>query len=293
MKGLAVAALAVAIALPACAQRDGGHASFAGHSAPAVRSAPAFHGSFAPRPAFGYNPAPFTHAPVGYPSRSRTIAPPVRYPMAPPVHRPIFYQPNHGGPLHTTHRFFFHSYPYFSYLFYPSAIYVPSGDLFDDSFDDFDNPPQPPPDYSSNYPPGYNSYPPGDSSPYAQPAPEPDSSYGYPQPAPAAPYPYSAPGYPPSAPQPPSAPLPPSAPQPPPSTPEMQYVPGSADTVTLIFKDGRPPEQIQNYLATRTTLTILDNGHRREIALSDLDIPATMKANRQTGTDFELPTVVH
>jgi hypothetical protein len=70
----------------------------------------------------------------------------------------------------------------------------------------------------------------------------------------------------------------------------MQYVPGSSDTVTLIFKDGRPNEQIQNYLATRSTLTILDNGRRREIAISELNIPATIKANHETGVDFQLPT---
>jgi hypothetical protein len=70
----------------------------------------------------------------------------------------------------------------------------------------------------------------------------------------------------------------------------MQYVPGSADTVTLIFKDGRPPEQIQNYLATRSTLTVIDGRHHHDIPLADLNIPATIKANRETGVGFQLPS---
>jgi len=73
----------------------------------------------------------------------------------------------------------------------------------------------------------------------------------------------------------------------------MQYAPGSASTVILIYKDGRPPEEIQNYLATRSTLTVLDGGRRREIPISDLNIPATVSANRQTGVDFQLPTAIH
>ena len=277
MRALAAAALALAVALPSVAQRGGGHASFSGHSAPAARSAPAFHGSFAPhsnfapRPAYRFNAAPLNRPPIAYPSRMRIVPSPVHYPVAPPVRRPIFYQPNHGG-INTTHRFIIRSYPYLNFGYYPGAIYFPYDSFFDDSYDNYDmtQQPAPAPDSSYNYP--------DNNFAYAQPAPEPDSSYAYPQPGPVSPYIYPAPGY------------SPYASQPAPTEPQMQYVPGSEDTVTLIYKDGRPPEQIQNYLATRTTLTILDNGRRREVPLADLDIPATMSANRQTGVDFELPT---
>ena len=43
--------------------------------------------------------------------------------------------------------------------------------------------------------------------------------------------------------------------------------------VTLVFKDGRPSEQIHNYLLTRTTLYVQDQ-HRRDIALDQLDLSA-------------------
>ena len=265
MRGLAAAALALAVAIPATAQRGGGHASFSGHSAPAARPMSAFHGTFAPRPAFGYGGAPLIRPPSAYSSSMRGVSAPVHYPLAPPVRRPVFYQPNHG-PLNTTHRFIFRSRPFFNgFAFLPTAIYLPYDGFYNDSFDDYDTPqqPAPQPDNGYNYPPDYSPQNPGYA--YPQQAPPPPDAYAYPQPMPEYAPPASAP-------------------------PQMQYVPGSSDTVTLIYKDGRPPEQIQNYLATRSTLTILDNGRRREVALSDLDLPATVKANRQTGVDFELPT---
>lgn len=61
------------------------------------------------------------------------------------------------------------------------------------------------------------------------------------------------------------------------------------ETVTLIFNNGQPSEQIQNYLATRTTLTVIDGTHRRDIPVADLDLAATVKANRDAGVDFQLP----
>ena len=65
-----------------------------------------------------------------------------------------------------------------------------------------------------------------------------------------------------------------SSPPPPPETP-----------VTLVFKDGRPPEQIRNYLLTATTLSVLDQ-HRRDIPVDQIDLAATARANRETGVDF-------
>jgi hypothetical protein len=62
----------------------------------------------------------------------------------------------------------------------------------------------------------------------------------------------------------------------------------SNEAVTLIFKDGRPPVQIHNYLLTRDTLFV---GDRRssQIPVDQLDIPATEKVNRDAGVDFRLP----
>ncbi|MGD0797029.1 MAG: hypothetical protein ABR910_04825 [Acidobacteriaceae bacterium] len=113
---------------------------------------------------------------------------------------------------------------------------------------------------------------------------EPYDSAGYAQPA--APVDYG-PGYDTQAPLPVEqayeAPYPPVAEQP-------QAEPEPEDAVTLVFKDGRLTEQIHNYLLTRTTLYVQD-GRRREIAVGDLDLAATAKANREAGVDFQLPTV--
>ena len=60
------------------------------------------------------------------------------------------------------------------------------------------------------------------------------------------------------------------------------------DATTIVFKDGRTPDQIHNYILTRTTLFILDQPHR-DIPLDRLDLPATAEANRDAGVDFRLP----
>jgi hypothetical protein len=61
-----------------------------------------------------------------------------------------------------------------------------------------------------------------------------------------------------------------------------------SDAVTLVFKDGRPPERIHNYALTRTTVYVTD-GRRREIPVAALDLAATEKANREAGVSFQLP----
>lgn len=65
-------------------------------------------------------------------------------------------------------------------------------------------------------------------------------------------------------------------------------VPESAEAVTLVFKDGRPPEQIHNYILTRATLYIRDQ-HLRVIPTDQLDLAATAKVNQDAGVDFQLP----
>ena len=120
---------------------------------------------------------------------------------------------------------------------------------------------------------GYSDYP--DEGPYddSQAPPNYDAGYDYPppnaeQPPPPAPFYPSYPSYP----QPPQA----SSPLP------------DEEAVTLIFKDGRPPEQIRNYAMTRTTLYVRDQ-HHRDIPLDQLDLDATQKVNRVAGVDFQLP----
>jgi hypothetical protein len=62
--------------------------------------------------------------------------------------------------------------------------------------------------------------------------------------------------------------------------------------VTLIFNDGRPPEQAYNYMLTATAVYVLD-GDRQTIPLRELDLASTMRANRQAGVDFRVPGSVY
>jgi hypothetical protein len=72
--------------------------------------------------------------------------------------------------------------------------------------------------------------------------------------------------------------------------PSVSSVLPDEDAVTLIFKDGRPPEQIHNYAMTRTMLYVRDQ-HHHDIPLDQLDLEATQKVNRDTGVDFPLPNL--
>jgi hypothetical protein len=57
----------------------------------------------------------------------------------------------------------------------------------------------------------------------------------------------------------------------------------------LIFKDGRHVD-VRNYVIAKGTLTILDGGIRQHVPLSQLDVPATQKANEDRGVSFKAPT---
>jgi hypothetical protein len=114
-----------------------------------------------------------------------------------------------------------------------------------------------------------------DSAPYTQ-DPYADSGAGYP-----APMPYLAP-----APYP-AAPMAPS--------PQGAY-PGPAavtaateEPLTLIFKDGRAPEKMQNYIMNAKALTDMDPQHYERIPLDQIDVAATAEFNRTRGVDFEVP----
>jgi hypothetical protein len=72
--------------------------------------------------------------------------------------------------------------------------------------------------------------------------------------------------------------------------PQPAQEPEAETPVTLIYKDGRPPEQIQNYILTRTTLYV-QQSHPREIPVDQLDLAATQKVNKDAGLEFQLPAV--
>lgn len=70
---------------------------------------------------------------------------------------------------------------------------------------------------------------------------------------------------------------------------QITPAPAQQETVTLIFKDSRQPQQVRNYMITGNTLYVLDQ-RRQEIPMKDLDLAATVKANRDAGIDFLLPS---
>lgn len=62
-----------------------------------------------------------------------------------------------------------------------------------------------------------------------------------------------------------------------------------SDPTILVFKDGHQLE-LQNYAVVSQTLYDLTPGHRRKIALAELDLSATEKLNDDRGVIFELPS---
>ena len=59
--------------------------------------------------------------------------------------------------------------------------------------------------------------------------------------------------------------------------------------VTLVFNDGRPPLKVHSYVLTGSSVFVAEHGHQRVIPVTELDLPATLKQNREAGVDFVLP----
>jgi hypothetical protein len=55
----------------------------------------------------------------------------------------------------------------------------------------------------------------------------------------------------------------------------------------LVFRDGHQQE-VSNYAIMGQTVYVLDE-HKQKIAVGDLDVPATVKANDDRGVEFRLP----
>jgi hypothetical protein len=62
----------------------------------------------------------------------------------------------------------------------------------------------------------------------------------------------------------------------------------AAPATVLVFRDQRRQE-VQNYAIVGQTLWSFAPQHTQKISLSDLDLPATTKANDERGVDFRLP----
>jgi hypothetical protein len=61
------------------------------------------------------------------------------------------------------------------------------------------------------------------------------------------------------------------------------------EPLTLIFKTGREPEKIQNYIMNSTSLTNLDQHRFEQIPLDQIDIAATEQFNHARGVEFRVP----
>jgi hypothetical protein len=64
--------------------------------------------------------------------------------------------------------------------------------------------------------------------------------------------------------------------------------PLAAEAITLVFKDGHT-QQIHNFIVTRSSISVIQGQRHFDIAVADLDMSATQKANRAAGVDFALP----
>jgi hypothetical protein len=69
----------------------------------------------------------------------------------------------------------------------------------------------------------------------------------------------------------------------------LSNAPASEAPVTVVFKNGRPPERIHNYLLTPTMLMVLDQ-HRQDIPVDQIDLNATARLNLEAGVEFSLPS---
>lgn len=82
-----------------------------------------------------------------------------------------------------------------------------------------------------------------------------------------------------------------SAPGPRPSAPVRAAVRAlqPRQAITILFKDGRAPVRMQNYMMTANTLTDLDAQQYERIPLDQVDVVATQWANNAAGMDFRVP----
>jgi hypothetical protein len=80
---------------------------------------------------------------------------------------------------------------------------------------------------------------------------------------------------------------PPAQVQPAPQQQSAVYEAKPNEPSVLVFRDGRQRE-VSNYAIMGETVYVFDKGTQK-VALADLDLPATIKANDDRGLDFKIP----
>jgi hypothetical protein len=271
MKRFVTALIAASLSLPAGAALGSSHGGFAGHSAPASHGGfGSAHGSFG---GAGRTGTPFRSAAPARSFPTRSFAPRPYAQMHSmsagrgytPGYASNFARTNARGynnrPAYGDHRPYrpdHHRPVYWGGILYTAPAWGWGAGWFDPYYlgypDDYgyddndDGQAAVYQDYSQQ------DYPPYDQEPYDS-SPYPGQAYSYAQ----------------------------SYPQPAASTPAP-----TRQAITLIFKDGRPSLQVQNYMLTANTLYVIDK-QTRQIPVAELDLEATAKANREAGLDFTLP----
>lgn len=111
------------------------------------------------------------------------------------------------------------------------------------------------------------------AQPYPEPSQEPDNVPGA-----YAPYRHEPPG-----------PVPPGTLRPSYQGPSSSGAAATEEQLTLIFKNGRAPKTIGNYIMDTKALTDVDPQNYERIPIEEIDVAATARANRPRGVDFEVP----
>ncbi len=132
--------------------------------------------------------------------------------------------------------------------------------------------------------PGFYDWGDTDSGDTEQPSAYDQGGYGYDQSgtAPAYPPAYPEEGY--------RTPYQPPAGQSADPAPAAASVPLSNQPLTVIFKDGRAPVKMQNYMMTSKVLTDLDPRRYELIPLDQIDVAATQWTNNAAGVSFRIPS---
>jgi hypothetical protein len=61
------------------------------------------------------------------------------------------------------------------------------------------------------------------------------------------------------------------------------------EPLTVIFKSGRAPVKMRNYMMVAGVLTDLDSSHYEQIPLNEIDVAATQRVNNAAGVVFQIP----
>ena len=287
----AAALLVFGITLPLCAQRGSTHGGgSAGHSGGGHVSG-GFHSGFNAGSRPSAPPGSFRYAPYSHASRFLSGRPGVAPRYAARI--PGGYGSRRAYPTAGAYRSNPYRSPYrspyrrrgYGYGTFPWSVpWIGSyGGWIDSGFDDYpdDSAYGYDPNYDSGYGSGYDNTPQDQS--YAPYLPyDPGEAYGQDSGQEYAPAP-GTPGQ--SA----LRPQYQAFPNPNGSAPRRVARPANQPTITLVFKDHRPNQQIHNYLLNGTTLSVWDQ-HPREISVDQIDLSATESLNRDAGIEFHLPT---